>query len=185
MNIRNLDKLLTEIHNTKNYQFETFRKNEQEIEYRKEINYLLDELKLIRKPFSNSSILELTQFGNKVMDKGGWISYCQNEEKKESENEKRKIELEKAELENLQSITILNKWLLKSKWWPHIISGISIFIAIIFGSLSIYTSDKNSKLEEDFNKMNTTIEKKTENQKNKPKIISNQTLKITKDSLNK
>ena len=159
MNDNSIDKLLTEINSSKNYQLESFRKHDDEIKYRKEINYLIDELKLISRPFTNAAFLHLTVFGNEVMKKSGWIKYIKDKENNDNEIYSNKIKIEKAELENLHSNTLLNKWLIKTKWIPHIISIISIIIAVVFGYLTIVTDNNNSKLESDLKELKLKIEK--------------------------
>lgn len=124
-----INKLLYEISSNNNYKIfdeDYFDDYSEFKDYRKTINLMLDDYKLIHKSFSDSLDITLTKHGNDVVNQGGWLKYLENE-KNEAEFSKEKT---KIELENLTTSTKLNKFLLKTKWLPHIVSVISIIFSI-------------------------------------------------------
>lgn len=89
-----IEKLLLEIHNSEKYFFKTNYETDNDfIDDRKVLLYLLDDLKLIKKPFTNKSLITLTPLGIEVIEKGGWIKY------KEWKNQKDDLELNKLKVD--------------------------------------------------------------------------------------
>lgn len=86
-----IQNLLNEIHKSELYLFKDLEDHIAGLKYRKSITYLKDELKLIRQPFNNAEVLELTPFGHRVIKKGGWIEYQRIESEKESRADKKDI----------------------------------------------------------------------------------------------
>ena len=99
MNDHIIEKLLSEIHNSEKYFLKTDFKDELEfIEDRNPILYLLNDLKLVRKPFNDSSFITLTPLGIEVIERGGWIKYKKwKNDKDEAELKKLKTDLSLAE----------------------------------------------------------------------------------------
>lgn len=152
----NIDKILFEVHSNSNYKIldeDDFDEYLEFIEYRKTINSMLDDYKIIKKPFTNSLDIVLTKFGVEVVDQGGWFKYLENEKLKEQfESDKVNIEFE-----NLKSATEVNEFLLKTKWLPHIVAIISLLFSIY-----IYFDNRNdsAKLEKRIEILEKTILKK-------------------------
>jgi DNA-binding PadR family transcriptional regulator len=73
-------------------------------------------------------------------------------------------EKERIEFENLKSNTAVNKWLLKTKWYPLAISVIAVLVSIFLG---LKDSSKNNELEERI----LNLEKKSESIKNDAKSL--------------
>jgi hypothetical protein len=124
-----INKLLSEISTNKNPKIldeDFFDDYSEFIDYRKYINLMIEDYKLIHKSFTNSLDITLTKHGNDVINQGGWLKYLENE-KNDAEFNKEKS---KIELENLTTSTNLNKFLLKTKWLPHIVSVISLAFSI-------------------------------------------------------
>lgn len=105
--------------------------------YRSNIDLMINDYRIIRKPFNNSLDVVLTQLGSEVVSQGGWTKYLENEKYKE------KIKSD-AELENLQTSTRVNKFLLKTKWAPLFLSLAAIFVSIYF---SVQDKNKQEELE--------------------------------------
>ncbi len=124
-----INNLLSEISTNKNPKIleeDFFDDYSEFIDYRKNINLMIEDYKLIHKSFSNSLDITLTKHGNDVINQGGWLKYLENE-KNDAEFNKEKS---KIELENLTTSTNLNKFLLKTKWLPYIVSVISLAFSI-------------------------------------------------------
>ncbi len=73
-------------------------------------------------------------------------------------------EKERIEFENLKSSTEVNKWLLKTKWYPLVISIIAVLVSIILG---FKDDTKINELEERL----LNLEKKSESIKNDAKSL--------------
>jgi hypothetical protein len=139
-----INKLLYEISTSKNPQIldeDIFDNYSEFLNYRKIINLMIEDYNLIHKSFSICLDITLTKHGTDVINQGGWLKYLENE-KKDAEFNKEKS---KIELENLKTSTRLNKFLLKTKWLPHIVS-----IILIAFSIYVYFDDKadSKKLEQ-------------------------------------
>ncbi|MEQ5790519.1 hypothetical protein J4E06_05615 [Muricauda sp. NFXS6] len=144
-----IEKLLNEINESEVYNFKlNFENYEDEIIYRKSINHLERELKLIRKPFENEAILELTHFGKRVIKKGGWIEYSRIESEKEKRSDKKDIFDFK-----------VSKYRYHTFWWffafATLGSGLSIFNFV----KGFSPSEKNIQLEKRIEKMELEMEK--------------------------
>lgn len=73
-------------------------------------------------------------------------------------------EKERIEIENLKSSTEVNNWLLKTKWYPLVISIIAVLVSVILG---LKDDTKIDELEERI----LNIEKKSESIKNQTKPL--------------
>jgi DNA-binding PadR family transcriptional regulator len=80
------------------------------------------------------------------------------------EEDKYIAEKEKIEFENLKYSTEVNKWLLKTKWYPLIISIIAVLVSIVLG---FKDDSKIDELEERI----SNLEKKSESIKNDAKPL--------------
>lgn len=93
-----------------------------------EIYHILLDLKNFKEPVANFTEhhVSISGYTKTFIEKGGFTKLL------EIENIKiKKIEhKENAELENLETSTNLNKFLLKTKWLPHTVSLISLFFSI-------------------------------------------------------
>jgi hypothetical protein len=65
--------------------------------------------------------------------------------KSEFQKQESKKTRETLEIENIKSTIDSNKWLLKTKWWPHIISGLTLFWSIVY---SIFSTNEVNNLEQ-------------------------------------
>lgn len=100
---------------------------------RKSIIYLMNELKLIHKPFANSLIFEPTKFGNEVIKQGGWIKHLEIEKEKLDFNiEKEFLEFEKSKIDLDLAKKLLNEYPY-TKWFARI----GFFIGIGLGLLEL------------------------------------------------
>lgn len=71
--------------------------------------------------------IQFSSFGREIKDFGNYTSYVEHLTKlKNVETYK-----QKKEIENLESSIKMNKWLLKTKWLPHIISLIALIASIL------------------------------------------------------
>lgn len=71
--------------------------------------------------------IEITSEARNIVKSGGYINYLIQRTKKQEED----LQIIKIEHEKLIYDLRINKYLFKTRWWPHIISIISIIIAII------------------------------------------------------
>lgn len=123
-----IEKLLLEIHNSEKYFFNTNYETDNDfINDRKVLLYLLDDLKLVKKPFTDKSLITLTPLGVEVIKKGGWIKY------KECKNQKDDLELNKLKVD-LQLAEETLKEFPKTKWFARI----GFFIAIVLALKELY-----------------------------------------------
>ena len=101
---------------------------------------LKEELNLIR---IDGELYSLTKNGF------SFVSFAEIEKQEQLKSEKDKIEFEKTKVD-----LKLNKWLLKTKWLPHIITIISLLFAVY-----VYFDSKNDskKLEERIEKLESKI----------------------------
>ena len=92
----------------------------------------------------------ITKNGLDIFNNGGWLKYIKDEKNKLNLlAEKETIDFEKSKID-----LELNKWLLKTKWLPHIITIISLLFAVY-----VYFDSKNDskKLEERIEKLESKI----------------------------
>ena len=92
----------------------------------------------------------ITKNGLDIFNNGGWLKYIKDEKiKLNLVSEKETIDFEKSKID-----LELNKWLLKTKWLPHIITIISLLFAVY-----VYFDSKNDskKLEERIENLESTI----------------------------
>ncbi|WNM18867.1 hypothetical protein [Flavobacterium capsici] len=98
---------------------------------------MIDNLKLVERVKGGTALTQRYR-----LSKEGWAFTTFEElEKKEYQKELK----ENIELENLKVNTQLNKWLLRTKWVPHILSLIAILISIYFSNKD---NNKQAELEE-------------------------------------
>ena len=109
-------------------------------EFVKNIDFL-ERNTLITENDNRDSIYSITEKGNNVLN--------DIIKELEYESEKERIEFEKSKID-----LKLNKWLLKTKWLPHIITIISLLFAVY-----VYFDSKNDskKLEERIEKLESKI----------------------------
>ncbi len=137
-----IEKYLTDIKNSELYVFkENFKDDKESLIYRKHITYLINELKLIRQPFNNATVLELTELGNRVINKGGWIEYKRIESEKINRSDKK----DKFDFK-------VSKFKYHTFWWFF------AFALVGFG-LSIYNFIDNNSPSENIEKQEERIEK--------------------------
>ncbi|MBP92686.1 MAG: hypothetical protein CMC55_01050 [Flavobacteriaceae bacterium] len=164
MSDKEIDSLLNEINSNEKYLIIDWKDELKNITYRKSLSYLMSELKLIRKPFTNEFLLELTPFGKDVIKKGGWIQYqTLLQEKEERTNRKEIFDFK------------ISKFKYHTFWWFF------AFALIGFG-LSIFNFISG------FSPSNDTIEQKKQIRKIESEIneLNSQYLYLKKqDSLNK
>ena len=165
MNNQLVDNTLREIATGNPYELKrNFRKDDEERFYRQCMSYLIDDLGLIKQPFKNSPVLQLTPFGLEVIGKGGWIKYTESKRSAEKEVEENRKAKEKAELESLTSTTKVNQWLLRTKYLPHVLSFVSILVSIGIGFFTIHSDQEKQSLEKRV-KVLELVEKKIEYEK--------------------
>ena len=98
----------------------------------------------------NYNNLKLTTLAIEIIENGGWLEYV----KVQNDSSSRKANKEKIDFEISKTNLELNKWFLKTKWLPHIISIISVLFSVY-----VYFDSKNDskKLEERIEKIESTI----------------------------
>lgn len=113
------------------------------------LNLEKDELKIFRE--LSSSIMNYI-VENKYAELKGDISLLLTDS---GRNFHKNIMIENLEFEKLKTDLLLNKWLIKTKWMPHIIAILSILISIYF-----YTDSKvsESKMEKKIKIIESKIE---------------------------
>jgi hypothetical protein len=90
---------------------------------------------------------KLSEKGRVVKKLRGYENYFEH-----VESEAKKIKAkEDAEFESARSTAELNTWLLKTRWLPHILSGLAIIISVI----ALLISLKDDKKESDQNQTKT------------------------------
>jgi hypothetical protein len=118
-----IESLLDEI-NKSNYYImlfaEDFQSNEEYKLYVNHIEIMIEELGLINNFESKKSTLYVTKFGrNVIVNYGGWVKYLEHETKVQN----------RAELKAQYDLKV-SKYLAKTRFWPLIISIISLLLAI-------------------------------------------------------
>jgi hypothetical protein len=76
--------------------------------------------------------MTITTFGRQVCKEGGWIAYVERQKTKTQADSLNK----QLTAEKLIHDTMLSRWQLKTRWWPLIISVISLIVSIIAVILS-------------------------------------------------
>jgi hypothetical protein len=117
-------------------------------------NLIIKNLKLVESVAGENYNYTLTKAGY------DFISFKDNEAKELALKKK-----EQAEIENTLSNTEVNKWLIKTKWYPLVISIGAVFVSIYFGINDI---SKTNELEERI----LNLEKKSESSKNDTKPLN-------------
>jgi outer membrane protein OmpA-like peptidoglycan-associated protein len=98
------------------------------------------------------SLCILTEKGKLIVNEGGWYKYLE----KQKQFEKRIEEKENLEFEKSKVDLSLNKWLLKTKWIPHILAIISLLMSLYF----YFDSKKDTEeLQKKIEEMNSKIRK--------------------------
>lgn len=77
--------------------------------------------------FEGEHLLYYSDFGREIKRVGNYSKYLAQKEL-ENKIEKHKNQLE---IENLEYSIMMNKWLLRTKWLPHILSFLAFIIALI------------------------------------------------------
>jgi hypothetical protein len=77
--------------------------------------------------FEGEHLLNFSDFGREVKKAGNYSKYLEQKEI-EKKIEKHKNDLE---VENLKYSIMMNKWLLRTKWVPHILSLLAFILAVI------------------------------------------------------
>lgn len=85
----------------------------------------------------NKELCSVTEYGYEIFQKGGWLNHIENEKNLREKEIKEKTTREKIDLEKASTELKLNKWLIKTKWLPHIISILAIIV-----SVAIYSDSK-------------------------------------------
>ncbi|WP_163411606.1 hypothetical protein [Flavobacterium ajazii] len=144
-----------------------FKKSENRVMYRQDLdeffpdsdtkgtifNIILKNLKLIEPVIGENYNYTLTKEGY------NFTSF------KDIESKELALKLkEDAELENIITSTKVNKWLLKTKWYPLVISIIAVLVSIYFGYKD---STKNNELEQRI----INLEEKSKSLKNDAKPL--------------
>ncbi|SHH92942.1 hypothetical protein SAMN05444671_4337 [Flavobacterium sp. CF108] len=118
-----IESLLIEIHKSNYYIMplaDDFQSNEEYKLYVNHIEIMIEELGLINNFESKKSTLYLTKFGrNVIVNYGGWIKYLEHEAKVQ----------DRVELKAQYDLKI-SKYLAKTRFWPLIISIISLLLTI-------------------------------------------------------
>jgi hypothetical protein len=146
-----IDNLLTEINKSADYTmaFENnFGSSSEYIDYHCLILYLLNDIKIIYKPFNNDRRLRLSGKGNEIIEKGGWLKYI------EIEKEKAELNFEKEKYDLLSK-----KWIYKYRLLPYIISGLALLISILTFIENSAKETKNKKVISEIDSLKTEIQK--------------------------
>ncbi|NMH26551.1 hypothetical protein [Flavobacterium silvaticum] len=74
--------------------------------------------------------IQFSSFGQEIKAFGNYTNYLKHQDKiKQLE-----IYKQKKEIENLESSIKVNEWLVRTRWWPHILA----LIALIFSALALF-----------------------------------------------
>jgi len=123
-----------------------------------------DNIEIEFRRFAN--IFEFYEVGEQIDNSSGSIKIIQSKYTFSLDfdslykKEKEEVKTKKVELEYKETSLKLNKWLLKTKWLPHIISIISIIIAIITFIISNNSNKQLEKRIDDVEKIISKIQKK-------------------------
>ena len=156
MNNIKIDRLLSEISNG-NYQMkmeDDFNDHSEFTEYRTQLHMMIDDLKVIKKPLTNSLGIYLTQHGLDIVEKGGWLKY------REIEKNRSKINSEKDKYDFLSK-----KWIYKTRLLPFILSAISIIFSIITFISNQSKQKENLKLQQEIDNIKFKIEQNSKSSK--------------------
>jgi hypothetical protein len=112
-----------------NHYMKTYMSHEYSDERLREIIRILVFEGVIEKPkaFYTHHTYQLSTHGLEIMSHGGRRAY-DKKKKDDLDFEQRR---RSAELDNLESSTKVNKWMLKTRWLPHILSILSVLVAIL------------------------------------------------------
>lgn len=149
MNNTKVDQLLSEINKTPDYYLkrqEDFPTAADYIDYHDLILYLLNDLKLIRKPFDNDIRLRLSRTGIEVIERGGWIKHL------EVEKSEAKISLEKDIYDFLSK-----RWSYRYRLLPILLSGIAVLISALTFRANNIKEDNYQKIKSEIDSLKIQI----------------------------
>lgn len=125
-----IDSLLAEINSATTYSWKyeiDFLSREEFIDYHNLMTIMCEDLKLIRRTFSNDRFFSLTALGHDVLESGGWLNY----KKKEKEILDKLADKEQLELQLAQSNIISNERNEKNEKRNQTSTWINIGVGII------------------------------------------------------
>lgn len=101
------------------------------------VHTLLDEGLIVKLDLSGAPKYHITRKGKTINSIGGWLVHLRNIEN-EAHQRKRKA------IYDLE----VSRWLVKSKWWPHVISGAGILTSIIALVVSLQKSPIEEQIQQ-------------------------------------
>ena len=151
-------KLLNEATNNQMWRTEFKNENGRQLSDSLKFAQILEEKKLIILEKSKGFRCNLTELGFNIYHNGGWTKYLNVNRELENDILEKNLLKEKFEIENLSASAEVNRWYLKTKWYPHFFSGLSIIVSIFLGVIA-YQSDRKSEVQkEEINLLKKNIE---------------------------
>ncbi|WP_123955302.1 hypothetical protein [Flavobacterium cheongpyeongense] len=119
------------------------------IDYKNNLILMLDDIKVLKKPHSNSLEIVLTSFGLEVIEKGGWLKYQEDRKEKEKLN---------AEKENYDFLS--KRWIYKNRLLPYFLSVAALTVSILTLYFNAQKQEKIETLKKEIEKIKTEIHTK-------------------------
>lgn len=112
-----------------NHYMKTYMSHEYSDERLREIIRILCFEGVIEQPkgFYTHHTYQLSTYGLEIMSHGGRRAY----EKKRIDDLDFEQRRRSAELDNLESSTKVNKWMLYTRYWPHILSLLALLVSVL------------------------------------------------------
>ncbi len=85
--------------------------------------------------------MSITDHGRQVINVGGWLKICAHQEEQVAKN----IAREELEDKKLANEAFISEWQVKTRWWPHIISLISLIVAVTALAMQLWKSEPTEK----------------------------------------
>jgi hypothetical protein len=92
----------------------------------KSIGYTMLSLNILE-PSPTEGLIQLSDFGRVVKNHGNYSKYLASLEDKKMQQITRSLK----EMENLNYSIAINKWLLRTKWLPHVLSILALIISLL------------------------------------------------------
>ncbi|GIV30344.1 MAG: hypothetical protein KatS3mg028_1410 [Bacteroidia bacterium] len=86
----------------------------------------------------------ITDFGRQVQDTGGWLAHVDRLAKDRQAQD----DIERIQTDKLRNDAIMSKWYVKMRWWPLIISALSLIASIVAIALSLKSPERQERTPE-------------------------------------
>lgn len=80
----------------------------------------------------------ITDFGRQVQDAGGWLAHVD----RLAADRQSQDDIERIQTDKLRNDAIMSKWYVKMRWWPLIVSALSLIVSIVAIVLSLKSTDR-------------------------------------------